>query len=378
MMYTLLIDGHNFLFRTMYVFPSKKGELMLSTDESRKLYVSKLEQNLNAVLRDLENIVDRCVFIMDSASWRKSIESDVDYKGTRHQDETVDFNGLDKCVAEFTEIVKNYNVTVSKTKKAEADDLIFYWSNVLTAKGIPVIMYTSDKDMLQLVRSVNGVPSVLYSDVTKKMYTPKDFLKGKDVSETIYEAFTNKHKIDVFDEKTQFEYLLKKRSLEMIEVDADECLFTKVIVGDKSDNISSIYSYVKNGKTYNVTEKKAEKILENFKDKVGGLNAEYLFLDDTVNALAQSCCEVVGVDCADKIAENIRRNTKFIVLNRNVIPEDVVEGMHEDVKVLAKTMRRVKYNALKPQESVVKKTERIFKGVDDSDMSFIKEKKTLF
>ena len=51
MMYTLLIDGHNFMFRTMYVFPSKKNEKMLSTEESQKLFVSKLEQNLNAVLR---------------------------------------------------------------------------------------------------------------------------------------------------------------------------------------------------------------------------------------------------------------------------------------------------------------------------------------
>ena len=115
MMYTLLIDGHNFMFRTMYVFPSKKNEKMLSTEESQKLFVSKLEQNLNAVLRDLENIVDRCVFIMDSASWRKTIESDVDYKGTRHQDETIDFNGFDKCTAEFMEIAKKYNVIVSKT-----------------------------------------------------------------------------------------------------------------------------------------------------------------------------------------------------------------------------------------------------------------------
>lgn len=379
MMYTLLIDGHNFMFRTIYVFPSKKNEKMLSTEESQKLFVSKLEQNLNAVLRDLENIVDRCVFIMDSASWRKTIESDVDYKGTRHQDETIDFSGFDKCTAEFMEIAKKYNVTVSKTKRAEADDLIFYWSNVLTSKGIPVIMYTSDKDMLQLVRSVNGVPAILYSDVTKKIYTPSDFMKGKDVSESIYEAFTNKHKIDVFDEKTQFEYLSKKRSLDMIEVDADECLFTKVIVGDKSDNISSIYSYEKNGRTFNVTEKKAGKIIENFKGKVESLNAEYLFLDDTIKALAQSCCEVVGVNCVDKIEANIRRNTQYIVLNTNVIPSDVVSAMHEDVKSLAKEMRRVKFNALKPQESVVKKTEKIFKGVkDDGDLSFIKGNKALF
>lgn len=378
MMYTLLIDGHNFLFRTMYVFPAKKGVRMLSTEESQKLFVSKLEQNLNAVLRDLENIVDRCIFIMDSASWRKQIESDVDYKGTRHQDDTIDFDGFEKCLNQFAEILKTYNVTVSKTKRAEADDLIFYWSNILTSKGIPVIMYTSDKDMLQLVRSVNGVPTILYSDVTKKVYTPKAFLESEDVSETIYEAFSKKHKIDVFDVKSQFGYLAKKRSLEMIEVDADECLFTKVIVGDKSDNISSVYSYTKNGRTFNVTEKKAEKILEIFKDKVCQLNPEYLYLDDTIGALADSCCEALGVECRNEIISNIKRNTQYIALNTNVIPDDVVKGMYDDVKVLAKNMKRVRYNALKAQDSVVKKTEKLFKGVDDSDMSFIKENKSLF
>ena len=96
MKYTLIIDGHNFLFRSLYVLPQKKNEKLLSDKESKDLFVSKLEQNLNAIIREMEPLVDRCILTLDSRSWRNDLKTNVEYKGTRKQDETIDWLGFDE------------------------------------------------------------------------------------------------------------------------------------------------------------------------------------------------------------------------------------------------------------------------------------------
>lgn len=383
MKYTLIIDGHNFLFRTLYVLPQKKGVKILSDKESRDMFVSKLEQNINSVLRDMEPIVDRCVITLDSQSWRKEIDSDVDYKGTRHQEDTIDWDAFSECMHKFVDGLDRYNITVSKTKMAEADDLIFYWSHLLNNKGIPVIIYSSDKDMLQIVGVTDKkTDTLLYSDVTKKIYVPVGFEKiAKNDGASVYETFAAGGSYDIYDRFAHLKVLVNKRKLEMIEVDSDRFRFVKVITGDKSDNISSIYSYEKNGRTFNVTEAKAEKILEDFTSKVGALNSEYLYVDDTIGVLAESCSSVLKLEGENEnIAKNIRRNVKYMMLSLNAIPAEVSENMLSDIRELAKKMKKVDFSsAHTAPESIIKKTAGIFKGVDTSDMSFIKpDKNSLF
>lgn len=383
MKYTLIIDGHNFLFRSLYVLPQKKGVKILSDKESKDMFVSKLEQNINAVLRDMEPVIDRCIIALDSQSWRKSIDSDVDYKGTRHQEDTIDWDGFSECMHTFVDGLGKYNITVSKTKMAEADDLIFYWSHLLNNKGIPVIIYSSDKDMLQIVGVTDKkTDTILYSDVTKKIYVPVGFEKlAKNDCVSVYDTFVAGGIYDIYDRFAHLKVLVSKRKLEMIEVDADRFRFVKVLTGDKSDNISSIYSYEKNGRTFNVTEAKAEKILEDFTSKVGALNSEYLYVDDTIGVLAESCSSVLKLEGENEnIAKNIRRNVKYMMLSLNAIPAEVSENMLSDIRELAKKMKKVDFSsAHTAPESIIKKTAGIFKGVDTSDMSFIKpDKNSLF
>ncbi len=375
MKYTLLIDGHNFLFRSLYVLPQKKNVKTLSDKESKEMFVSKLNQNISAVLRDMEPIVDRCVIALDSQSWRKEIESNVDYKGNRHQEESIDWDGFGECMREFVDGLSKFNIVVSKTKMAEADDLIFYWSYLLNRKGIPVIIYSSDKDMLQIVDITDKkTDTLLYSDVTKKLYVPKGFEQLADSGNvSIEEIFANGGSFDIYDRFSNLKILVNKRKLEMIEVDSERVKFIKVITGDKSDNISSVYSYEKNGRTYNVTDNKAEKILECFEEKVGGINGEYLYVDDTLKVLAESCSSVLKLEGKDdEVMNNIKRNVKYMMLSLNVIPKEVAENMLSDIRVLAKKMRKVNFSNLHTPESIIKKTEGIFKDVKDDDMSFIK------
>ena len=145
--------------------------------------------------------------------------------------------------------------------------------------------------------------------------------------------------------------------------------------------IIPIYSYEKNGRTFNVTEAKAEKILEDFTSKVGALNSEYLYVDDTIGVLAESCSNVLKLEGeCDNLAKNIRRNVKYMMLSLNAIPNEVADNMLSDIRELAKKMKKVDFSSVHTApESIIKKTAGIFKGVDASDMSFIKpDKNSLF
>lgn len=383
MKYTLIIDGHNFLFRSLYVLPQKKNEKLLSDKESKDLFVSKLEQNLNSVIREMESLVDRCILTLDSRSWRNDLKTNVEYKGTRKQDETIDWFGFDECVTKFIKFSEKFNITLSKTKSTEADDLIFMWSNMLSNKGIPVIIYTSDRDMLQLVcTNASGADVILWSDVTKKIYIPKDFDKlAKNGNESFMEMFSKGGSaVDIYDRFANLEQNIRKRKLEKIETDCIQFIYNKILVGDKSDNISSVYSYEKNGRTYNVTDAKAEKIIEKFVEKTGALNPEFLFNEETLAVLAEACVETLSGAEQANVLENIKRNIKYMVLSKRVIPEEVTELMTQDIKALAKTMKRIDFSKVsKSDEPVIKRSENIFKGVDSTDMSFIKKpEKSLF
>ena len=78
--------------------------------------------------------------------------------------------------------------------------------------------------------------------------------------------------------------------------------------------------------------------------------------------------------------KNIKRNIKYMVLSKRVIPEDVTERITADIKNLAKSMKRIDFSKVsESDEPVIKKTESVFSGTETSDMSFIKKsEKTLF
>lgn len=383
MKYTLIIDGHNFLFRSLYVLPQKKNKKILSDKESKDLFVSKLSQNMNSVIREMEPLVDRCILTLDSRSWRNDIESDVDYKGTRNQEDTIDWDGFKECMDLFVKDIEKYNITVSKTGSAEADDLIFMWSTALNSKNIPVIIYTSDKDMLQLVSANNNAcDTLLWSDVTRKLYVPENFSNIiKNDSTSFMESFMKgSTTVDIYDRFANLEQSIRKRKLEKIEVDNIKFIYVKILIGDKSDNISSIYSYEKNGRIYNVTEAKAEKILEKYIKHTGELNMECLFVDDALSDLAKACVEIINGAEYESVLKNIKRNINYMVLSKQVLPIEVSEKIMTDIRSLAKKMKHIDFSqVIKTDESVIKRTEKLFKDADDSDMSFIKKtEKSLF
>lgn len=383
--YTMVVDGHNFMFKTLCVLPMNKGGLWLDKKKEREMFKSKLVQNLSASVRDFSDVIDNVVFVTDSTSWRKSLDDGVDYKGNRHTEDKINWDGFRECLDSFISELGKMGVIVSKAALSEADDLIFYWANRLTFEGTPVIINSSDKDMLQLIRfnEQTSCESLLYSTTTKKLYAPEGFSKMLiKKTQTLEDMFNTNGSMSIFERYDTLGSLVKKKKFEVEEVNADEALFTKLLIGDKSDNIPSVYTVTKNGRTFGITELKAGLIIKMFAEKTGvPTNTEYLYIDSALETLCDCIREVMKTDADnDTLIRNIKRNRTLVVLSNKSIPEEVIGNMMENVDSLPykKNVVNFQYILKSGTQPVVKMTIGAVEKSDDTDFSFIKDRQKLF
>ena len=380
--YAMIVDGHNFMFKTLCVLPLSKRGLWLDEKKDREMFSLKLMQNFLSSLRDFKNIVNNVIFTLDSSSWRKTI-GEVEYKGTRHMEEKINWEGFRDCVNGFCREITKYNVIVSKVKQAEADDLIFYWARRLKIEDIPVIINSSDKDMLQLVRNNDGTncECLLYSTTTKKLYTPFGYMETNTKEKTIDDFLAPGGSLAIYERYDAINDLIKKKKFELEEVDANKELFCKILSGDKSDNIPSVYTVVKNNKTYGITELKAGQITNMFLEKTGTtLTPELLYVESALITLCECIQNVMKTDTdINELLKNLKRNIKYIHLSKNNIPENVVFDMMKSVDSINYKDNKLNMNGLlSTQTKTIDMNIGVLKDVDGEDFSFIKNKKVLF
>jgi 5'-3' exonuclease len=175
--HTLVIDGNYFLFRTLYVLPrSSKSKSLLETQEEMQGFMSKLATDFSYQIRLFEGLIDKVVWTVDSRSWRKDFYPESDYKGNRKQDNTINWENFSKVSDDFISILVRKGVLISKVNGAEGDDLMYAWNTELLANDKSVIMFTGDRDIIQLVhKSPGGAHTILYSPAHKKLYTYQGF-----------------------------------------------------------------------------------------------------------------------------------------------------------------------------------------------------------
>lgn len=154
--HTLLIDGNYFVFSRLFVLPKPKGGVALLGDDKQKAqFMRKLAIDFASEMRKLKMFVDDVVLTVDSKSWRKDLYPESDYKGTRKQSSDVDWNAVYSVYEEFQKVVASKGVTVHQIQGAEADDVIFGWSTMLNARGKSCIVWSGDRDLIQLVNYSN-------------------------------------------------------------------------------------------------------------------------------------------------------------------------------------------------------------------------------
>ena len=365
--HTLLIDGNYFLHSRLFVLPRPKNGVMLEDEASRASLMRKLAIDLASEVRKMRGFIDKVVVAVDARSWRKDLFPTAEYKGTRKADSSIDWNAVYGVYEEFQNILQKHGVVVHKIEGAEADDVLFGWSTLLINRGRNSIIWTGDKDLIQLVNysKANDSYALWYSPVQKSLYCFKDFIDVLNTSETTntddllfnlstYSGVKEEYKIAIKD-------WIQSNKVKLTEVNCDEFMFNKLLIGDKSDNIPSVVLWqkeMKGGKlrTYSITEKLADKIFQQYNKENSQFVIDQLFNKDEIEKLADVVYRVIGKSSIAQIKNNISQNMSLMMLHTKVIPDAIQNEIYSSVESELKVLEGTDLSQLTNKEKILEGT----------------------
>jgi hypothetical protein len=389
--FTLIIDGHNFFYRSLWGVFRQGSNKVLKTQKDKDAYEKKLMIDFCNIVKQMSPVVNDIVFIKDSHSWRKDLLLQQEYKGNRKKNQdNIDKEGFGEVINLFSETIKRLGIKVSQVEQSEGDDLIYAWTEVLFRNGKSSLIFSTDKDLTQLVKCVDGVHIIQYAPLTNKLYVSKesdDLFKSMDkkmdfTPENLFgDAFT------VSIENDPFVKFISSMNVEVVEPEVVR--FTKVVGGDSSDNIYPVYYKPAEGtsRAKGLGEKTVEKIYNEFSNRLGcQFNYTIYSNDEALKILCNVIYDVAKIKDENftkrMLLENIKTNAKLVSLTEESIPDYVIKDMDANISeeilkqnvILSKITKERIFS--KSRFKDYKSTIQInaLKGVkDDGDMSFITE-----
>jgi len=342
--HTLLIDGNYFVFSRLFVMPKPKSGKLLGDDKSRGQFMRKLAIDFASEMRKLNSFVDDVVVAVDSKSWRKDLYPESDYKGTRKQDSNVDWNAVYETYEQFQDILKSKGVTIHQTQGAEADDVLFGWSTMLNGRGKSCIVWTGDRDLIQLVNysEANDAHTIWYYNTRKSLYAFEGFTEAMEASASLEmsndDMLFNMGGQHMMRDRYQGDILqwVKDNKVEITEVDCDLFILKKILTGDKSDNIPSVVTWqkeMKNGKlrNYSITDKQADKIISQFLKEKEEFTIDHLFSLEAKTSICDTIYRVIGHSNPALIQANFNSNISLMLLHTKTIPDAIQNAIYEKI-----------------------------------------------
>ena len=288
--------------------------------------------------------VDDVVLTVDSKSWRKDLYPESDYKGTRKQSSSVNWTNVYSVYEDFQKILAEKGVTVHQIQGAEADDVIFGWSTALNNRGKSCVVWSGDRDLIQLVNysKTNDAHTLWYYNTKKSLYAYEGF--ERDMLESDANSMSNDDLLFNMggEHMTRDSYQsnimnwVKDLKINITEVDCDRFIFNKILTGDKSDNIPSVVTWqkeMKGGKlrTYSITDKMADSIYDQFVKELDNFTIEYLFNNEHRTALTDIIYRVVGHTNQALIKASLSNNIGLMLLHIKTIPDSIQEAIYSAI-----------------------------------------------
>lgn len=312
----LVIDGNYILSRL--VFTLHKNNLLFG-----------------ALHKSLENAINNyrkwypfanVYLVSDSKekSWRKQLTKA--YKSNRKKDNDIDWAFVYSAYDEFKQSMSSI-VKILEAPHVEGDDWISFLTSKANAEGRSTIIVSNDHDIKQIVGY--STEPLWINIMTNEMYNKEKLFMPKNYQIFISEV-KNLPNDDIFNLNDNSDYLnLLNRFLtkyEIVEIDPMESLVVKIISGDQSDNIGSVWSQVKNGKKRGIGAKGAKSIYDNYIVEFGEVNLED---PDLYENIADLICEKKKLSKTqiESIVENIQGNVKLIDLRLDNLPREIIEKM---------------------------------------------------
>jgi 5'-3' exonuclease len=260
-------------------------------------------------------------------SWRKKLNQN--YKANRKKDSDIDWEFVFSAYNEFKESMKWKGVKIMEAPHIEGDDFISFLVEKANKESRCSIIVSNDYDIKQLV--TYSIDPLVINIMSNEMHNKQKLFLPKN-----YQLFMNSiNKLDNNDifnlnDNQDFINLLNTfmDKYEIHEVDPMEVLIIKLISGDTSDNISSAWSIVKNGRKRGIADKGAKSIFDEYLVHFGEPN---LNDPDLTENIADLICEKkkLSKSSMDGIKTNIESNMKLILLNTEYMPEEIVQKMTE-------------------------------------------------
>jgi 5'-3' exonuclease len=313
----LIIDGNYILSKT--TFTLHKNNLLFGA-----LYRS-LENSINNYRRWYPFSDIYLVSDSKEKSWRKSISSD--YKALRKRDTDIDWEFVYNTYSEFKSSVRGIKVMEAPT--IEGDDWISYITNESNKKGRSVLIVSNDHDIKQLLK--HSIDPLYINIMTNEMYNQEKVFMPKN-----YQIFLNRisklSNDDIFslNDNSNFINLMEKFTTKynLNVIDPVESIVLKMISGDKSDNIKSAWSIVKDGKKRGIGITGAKSIYEKYLIEFGETNLNDPELYENI---ADLICEKkkLSKTTIESIVDNIKVNVRMMDLRIENLPEYIVKKMKD-------------------------------------------------
>jgi len=264
-------------------------------------------------------------------SWRKQLTTA--YKATRKKDSDIDWQFVYNAYGEFKDSMRDL-VKILEAPHVEGDDWISFLVTKANKEGRSAIIVSNDYDIKQIVNY--GLDPLYINIMTNEMYNKEKLFLPRN-----YQDFLNKvSKLpsdDIFslNDNTDFLLLLDRfiNKYEINEIDPVESLMIKVISGDTSDNIGSVWSVTKNGKKRGIGDKGAKTIYDEYLQEFGEVN---LGDPDLYENIADLICEKKKLSKTqiESIVENIKGNMRLIDLRLHNLPDEIINKMETGYSVL--------------------------------------------
>jgi 5'-3' exonuclease len=260
-------------------------------------------------------------------SWRKKINQE--YKANRKKDSEIDWEFVFETYNEFKDQIKKKGFKVLEAPHIEGDDWISYLIEKANLQGRSTVVVSNDHDIKQLVNySINPL---WINIMTNEMYNKQKLFLPKN-----YQIFMNH--INQIDDNDIFSLNDNKEFMDMviqfinkyevIEVDSTESLIVKIISGDISDNISSVWQIVKNGKKRGIADRGAKTIFDEYVIHFGEPKLED---PDMSENIADLICEKKKLSRTSipEIKSKIENNIRLVTLKTTHLPDEVIDRMNE-------------------------------------------------
>jgi 5'-3' exonuclease len=261
-------------------------------------------------------------------SWRKSIYEA--YKANRKRDTEIDWEFVYATYDEFKKYIADKGFKILETASIEGDDWISYVVHTSNLSGVSNIIVSNDHDIKQLLRfdENEGYINIMTNEIFNKtkLFLPQN-----------YNIFLNKLKKqnndDIFCLNNNVSFIKMINSFiekhEVVEINPIQSLVIKMISGDTSDNIESVWTtYSESGKKRGIGDKGALSIFDKYIDEFGEPSLEDPELLENIADLVLEKRKVPQSNM-QQIVENLSLNKRLVDLRLSNLPNEIIKKMEQ-------------------------------------------------